>query len=122
MRLDRNFNFNELEPRIARARGRAVIAVGEGVSSHAKKFVDVVSGDLMRSIHMAAPDSSGTVKPTQHNVQRGDSGLVEVGSWLNYACVEETGRMHQFMAPAIDAVRPQVFRTVKQAFREEGFS
>ena len=117
-----NFKTDEIEARVKRARGRAVIGLGEGVATHGKIFVHVESGDLRRSIHAAAPGSGGEVAPDQLNVQRPGAALLEVGSWLPYACVEETGRMHQYMHPAIEAVRPQAYRTVKAAFREEGFT
>lgn len=48
------------------------------------------------------------------------SALVEVGSWIAYACVEETGRHHQYMQPAFEMVEPTGWETIEQAFDEEG--
>ena len=105
MRSTFTWRGTELEARIARARGRAVIGLGSGIVTFGKQNVDVISGDLMRSIHMAVPDTGGEVGVTQENVQRAGSALLEAGSWLDYACVEETGRMHQFMALRLCAPR-----------------
>lgn len=46
--------------------------------------------------------------------------IVEVGSWVAYACVEECGRQHHFILPAADEVVPTGWETIEQAFIEEG--
>ena len=46
--------------------------------------------------------------------------VMEVGSWVAYACVEETGRHHYYMHPAYEMVAPTGWETIAQAFAEEG--
>lgn len=46
--------------------------------------------------------------------------IVEVGSWIAYACVEETGRQHHYMLPAFEMTAPTGWITIEEAFREEG--
>ena len=115
------WNGDEAERRFRRAIGRATIATGEGVSAFGKQFVHVESGDLMRSIHTAVARTLGEREPNQWNIQDRDGAVLDVGSWLDYACVEEVGRMHQFMHPAIDAERPFTETRFRVAFKQEGF-
>lgn len=53
-------------------------------------------------------------------VEHSHVAVVEVGSWIAYACVEETGRQHHYILPAVDEVVPTGWETIEQAFREEG--
>lgn len=119
--IDLDWHGSEIEARFNRAIGRATISLGEGVVYYAKSFVDVESGDLRRSIHPAVNDTGGERDANAHNVLDHSGAILEAGSWLDYACVEEVGRHHQFMHPAIEAVRPLAQRTFREAFRQEGF-
>jgi hypothetical protein len=119
----KNWEGDELLARAARATGRGLVGIATSITSHAKVFVHEMSGDLRRSIHAAKPASSG-----QREARTGsdakladDLFLLEVGSWLDYACVEEVGRGHQFMQPAVETVSgAEAFATMKQAWMEEG--
>lgn len=121
----KEWHGDEFITRARRATGRGFIGIATAMTAHAKTFVDYISGDLSRSIHAAKAASSG-----QREARRGpdaqmpgskDQFLLEVGSWLDYACVEEVGRGHQFMQPALETVRgAEAFRIMKQAWMEEG--
>jgi hypothetical protein len=115
------WNGREVEARYKRAQGRATIGVGQAIAGHGKRFAHVESGDMRRSIHVAKHHTLGEQRATQANVQTRDGTVLDVGSWLDYACVEEVGRGHQFMQPAVEAVRPVVFITYRTAFQQEGF-
>lgn len=119
----KNWEGDELLARAARATGRGLVGIATSITSHAKVFVHKMSGDLRRSIHAAKPASSG-----QREARTGsdakladDLFLLEVGSWLDYACVEEVGRGHQFMQPAVETVSgAEAFNVMKRAWMEEG--
>lgn len=120
-----------------RALGRGIIAIGENVSVRGKEHAHVISGTMRRSIHVALPsdDHSGdedaaaggldlgeTIRPQRPDQQAGGmKQVIEVGSWVPYACVEEVGRNHQFMTPAVQEVQGARSAAIMyQAFREEG--
>lgn len=124
---------DELKPRFYRAVARGTIGVAEQIAARAKRNVHVISGDLRRSIHVAAVNTSGEVPASQGNVLRRTGAIVEVGSWLEYAGIEETRDQqhaesehsqeltsHAYMIPALESVRGTAFRTYKAAFRQEG--
>jgi hypothetical protein len=53
----------------------------------------------------------------------GVNAALEVGSWVAYACVEEVGRGHAFMAPAVAAVGgARATALMVQAFAEAGLA
>lgn len=119
-----DWNGDELIARGRRATGRGVIGIGSKTADYAKTFVDVISGDLMRSITLAKSGTSGRGAMRRgSDAQTGDKDqfLLDVGSWLDYACVEEVGRGHQFMQPAVEAVMGAVaFSIMKAAWEAEG--
>jgi hypothetical protein len=104
-----------------RAMARGTIALGEAISGFAKEYVDVITGDLRRSIHIAKADTLGQQRATQQAVTSNEGALLDVGSWLDYACVEETGRMHQYMHPAVEQARGYALTIMSNAFKSEGF-
>lgn len=117
------WNGDELLARAGRATGRGLIGIGTAITSHAKVFVHGMSGDLRRSIHLAKPASSGTreARTGSDAKMADDIFLLEVGSWIDYACVEEVGRGHQFMQPAVETVSgPEAYAVMKRAWMEEG--
>lgn len=111
----------EIQLRAHRAMARGTIGVGSAVVNFAQQYVDVISGDLRRSIHAARIHSLGTVLANPENVKDKVGALLEVGSWLDYACVEETGRMHKYMEPAIEQARGYAGHIMQNAFKQEGF-
>lgn len=119
----REWHGDEFLARAGRATGRGLIGIGTAITSHAKVFVHEISGDLRRSIHLAKPASSGAreARTGSDAKMADDLFLLEVGSWIDYACVEEVGRGHQFMQPAVETVSgAEAFATMKQAWMEEG--
>lgn len=135
MPMSRTWNGLTIQDKAHRAAGRAVIGIGMQVAVDAKRLTHVISGTLSRSIHVAAiMDShdddqelaeggadlmmqSAFIKPTP-----GPFGpLIEVGSWLDYACVEWVGRNHPGITQAMEAVRgSRANGIVWQAWMEEG--
>ncbi len=122
---------NEQIVQAQRAAGRGLIAIGEHMSVIAKGHADVVTGTMRRSIHTAPAqydgagdedqakqaDIPGTTRPTQ----QGTTQIIEVGSWVPYACVEEVVRGHQFMTPAFQEMQGSASDAIMaQAFMEEG--
>lgn len=126
-RVTKDFDWNgdEVERRFNRATARGTVAIGQGVSTEAKKLVHVQSGDLRRSIHVAqARNVEGEPSIDGRSFARAahaSGATVEVGSWLAYACVEETGRQHVYMGPAVEIARSFSKITMAAAFRAEGF-
>lgn len=119
------WNGEELIKKARRATGRGFVGIAGRIESQGKRFVDVISGDLKRSIHVARSGTSGNGPIRGGNDAQApgsnDAWLVEVGSWLDYACVEEVGRGHQFMQPAVESTSGgPAYAIMKQAWEEEG--
>lgn len=125
--------------KIHRAGGRAIVGIGMVAVVETKRVTHVVSGTLRRSVHAAPPGEYHD--DDEHDAMSSEDGgrgidlslepvhaettpmgsLIEVGSWLPYACAEWVGRMHPGITQGLEAARG--FRAdaiVKQAFREEG--
>lgn len=115
------WNGPAVEKRFKRAVGRGTIGIATRVGTSAQGFVHVITGTLRRSIHAAKSGSGGLVEPTVGNVVEGFDAVVEVGSWIEYACVEEVGLGHRYMQPGLDAARPMAVTTMQAAFKQEGF-
>ena len=131
MPLRDDWDGDELEARVARATGRGVIAIGEHVVVDGKQFAHVQFGTLRRSIHLAPENYIGSADEAMAtlgdlpNVEEpslvDDDPVVQAGSWLPYACVEETGRNHKFMTPAVEGmIGPRSDAAMQRAFAEEG--
>ena len=134
VKVDRTNNFGDFQRRIDRATGRAIIGIGMQVVVETKRITHKQEGTLSRSVHMApvgydgAEDleeaattdlllSKGVPVPTMTPL----AALIEVGSWLPYACVEWIGRKHPGITQGLEAVRgARVDAVVARAFREEG--
>ena len=107
--------------RFDRAVGRGTIGVAGRVETQAKRNVHVITGDLRRSIHSAKVNTLGEELASQRNVLTSDGAITETGSWLDYACVEEVGRGHAYMMPAVESVRAVAVAIFQESFRQEGF-
>jgi hypothetical protein len=141
--LKSDWKGDELMMRMERAAGRAVVAIAMSIVAEAKVFVGdpgrhpTLSGEhdwtgtLRRSLHVATVSYDGTGDVTAASEQDianemnptriADGVYLEAGSWVPYACVEEVGRGHQFMSPAVDALSGgRADAIVAQAVREEG--
>lgn len=117
--------------RVRRALGRGLIGIGEKTSVLAKENAHVISGNMRRSIHTApmnylgAEDEelakSGDIPNIEVPTPVGGDWVLQVGSWMPYACVEEAGRGHRFVGPAVESMTggPSV-KIMRQAFKEEG--
>jgi len=117
-----SWSGDELILRGQRALARATIAWGEHTSAAMKEVAHVISGDLRNSIHAAgAENAEGSPEATEDNVVLGDQGIVEVGSWLPYACVEENrGGEHRFATRGYEATAGIGIIALEKAFEEEG--
>ena len=123
-----------VQDRIHRAAGRAIVGIGVLVAADTKRITHKVSGDLARSVHAAPPShphdgdeeaaKNGDLMllPGQLKAARTPVGeVIEVGSWMPYACVEWEGRGHPGITEGLEAVRGvRADSIVRQAFREEG--
>lgn len=136
--VQRTWYGDEAIRRARRACGRGVIAIGENISAKAKPLAPVEFGTLKRSIHTAAVNydgsgdfaAAGGASPTGSDLQdtarvtkatpAGPVQLIEVGSWLPYACVQET-RYH-YMAHAVQEMQGshRADEIMVEAFRQEG--
>lgn len=124
---------DEIQARAERADGRALVGISEGIAADGKRYADVISGTMRRSIHSApinyigAGDEDAAAAADLPNagfwdvVVDPEGSVLEVGSWVSYACVEEVGRGHQFMTPAVEGWRgPRSDAVMKRAYLEEG--
>lgn len=132
--MEREWYGLELQARINRAAGRAIIGIAMAVAVETKNITHVVNGNLRRSIHAAEVGYDGS--PDEEEAQSADllmshfmpvatptpfGPAVEVGSWMPYACVEWVGRGHPGITQGLESVRG--IRTdviVRRAFQEEG--
>lgn len=121
---------NEILARARRALGRGLIGVGMEVVRDGKMNAHVISGTMRRSIHLAPPgyatddERAAEVEDVPNTLIPDEIGgidwVIAAGSWVPYACVEEVGRGHQFMTPALDVGAGKAARIMQQAFAEEG--
>jgi len=136
--VEHTWHGDELIARGRRASGRAAIAIAENIAANAKPAAPVEYGTLRRSIHAAPPeydgegdfeaaggrstmgaDLAGTIKPQAARI--GPVCVLEVGSWLPYACVQET--RHHYMTTGVQLVQgARASAIVIEAFKQEGMS
>ena len=127
-----DWDGREIAARGRRATGRGLIGIGMAVSTEGKRNAHVISGTMRRSIHAAPHGHSGgndeataaggtDIPDTQIPSWQGNDAVIDVGSWASYACVEEVGRGHAFMQPAVESVSgPRSVALMTRAFAEEG--
>lgn len=135
MPMARMWNGLTIQDKAHRAAGRAIIGIGLQVAVDAKRLTHVISGTLSRSIHVAplaaSHDDDQELAESGADLMLGSSfikptpgpfgPLIEVGSWLDYACVEWVGRRHPGINEAMEAARgSRANRIVWQAWHEEG--
>ena len=130
----------EIQDKVNRASGRAIVGIGVAVAIETKLVTHVISGTLRRSVH-AAPEGYEVEfgrygAGDEEMAQQGDlmmiygppsptptpfGPVIEVGSWLPYACAEWVGRGHPGVTQGLEMVRGRrADLIVAQAFREEG--
>ncbi len=137
--------WEEFRARSKRATGRATVALGVGAASETKRVTHVIFGTLRRSVHAApagSPEGHEADLRDAESTEQGGAGLdlllergaplptytpfgpvVEVGSWLPYACVEWVGRGHPGVTQGVEAIRgPYADAVVRRAFAEEGLA
>jgi hypothetical protein len=123
----------QITVKVRRAIGRGSVALAETIVSEAKQRVHRLTGTLSRSIH-SAPDAymgEGDHESAKAGEELGGAlvtslptwvspgqAVILVGSWIPYACVEES--RHPYMAPAVEAALGRAADIFAQAFREEG--
>lgn len=122
--------------RFERATARAAVSIGMHVAVETKRVTHVVEGTLRRSVHAApagydgagdelvaqATDMHNMASPPQATITPTEA-LVEVGSWLPYACVEWIGRGHPGITQGMEMTRGVTCdRIVRAALRQEGLA
>jgi hypothetical protein len=136
VKVTKTWNGLTFLERLNRASGRAIVGIGMQVAVETKRVTHVDTGSLRRSVHAAPPSAD-------HGGDEGASGaadmmmmsqgvkaensvmgpIIEVGSWLDYACVEWVGRSHPGVTQGLEAVRgARADAIVAQAFIEEGLA
>ena len=134
--VKRTWHGDELIARERRANGRALAGMAVGVATEMKKHTHVDKGDLRRSVHAAAVESMGEREVTLSGLPEGaplagssDKEMrtgpaewkIEVGSWLEYACVENNrGGEHRWADIGWELVQPTFRPRLVRAWREEG--
>ena len=110
------------------------IEVGDVIVQKAKGFAHQITGKLQRSIHVGEVGRTGDEDEGRAdtgdipNINSGDvqrdgmSASVDVGSWVEYAAVEEISRGHVFMTPAVEGARGEAFGAMAKAFAARGLS
>lgn len=125
---------DEFLMRMNRAAGRSIVGIGVAAAIETKRVTHVQEGTLRRSVHAAplSADHSGDLNTskTQDMMATGDvpeaeesefGPLIELGSWLDYACVEWVGRAHPGVTQGLESVRgARSDAIVARAFFEEG--
>lgn len=116
------WNGRDIKRRARGASARGLIGFGEQMAAVAKRIVHKESGDLGRSIHVARTRSLGMIVARPDTIHQGSGAVsvIDVGSWLDYACVEETGRGHFYLQPALEATRDKMIIVQKRAWKEAG--
>lgn len=122
-----------------RAAARALIAIGTNVAIETKTVTHRISGTLARSVHAAPVGYDGKDdervagdKPGEQNqdmmlmfaeiqpLKLGGEHIIEVGSWLPYACAEWVGRGHPGVTQGLELARERADAIMEKAFFEEG--
>jgi hypothetical protein len=134
--MERSWNGDDLVVKSRRAAGRAIIGIGMQVSVETKRLTHVVEGTLRRSIHAAPAGYDGAddeVRAESADLMSGgnmpeasyraEGAVIEVGSWLPYACVEWIGRGHPGITQGLESVRGSMADSiVRAAYRQEGLA
>lgn len=120
--VKRTWHGDEFKARSRRANGRAIVGMAEHTAVEMTKAAHVLSGDLKRSIHAAKIDTMGAVEASPESArEKVDVWVLEVGSWLPYACVENNhGGTHRFADIGWELTKPKFEAKLERAWREEG--
>ena len=125
----------ELVAKMNTATARAVISVGEHIAVETKRVTHVMSGNLRRSVHTAPKDYDGSGDEgaagsgdmmmagsvNEASIQTSEGPMLEVGSWLPYACAEWVGRGHPGIEQGVEMVRGERIQAIfAQSFTEAG--
>ncbi len=136
MPMARRWNGLELHARMDRAHARAIIGIGMEVTRETKILTHRISGSLARSVHIAPVGYEGA-DDDQRQAEGGEDlafafahtkaeeapyggRMIEVGSWMPYACVEWVGRGHPGITQGLENARGTAWEYIAQAYREEG--
>ena len=125
-----------IQQRVNRAAGRAIIGAGTLIAVNTKVVTHVLHGNLRRSVHVApfpyeGADDDETLAEkgvdllieTPHPTQTPIGPVVQVGSWMPYACVEWVGRGHPGVTQGLEMSRGKKMDAIfVQAFAEEGLA
>lgn len=135
IKMASNWQGLTIKERKDRACGRAIIAIGMQVAVETKSVTHVISGTLRRSVHAApagySPDEMSeeqtaetqdlmVLYPIEEVPTVAGLSILEVGSWLPYACAEWVGRGHPGVTQGLELARSRTDATVLAAFAQEG--
>ena len=134
MAMARDWNGMSIIERKNRAAGRAIVAMGMLAAADTKRLTHRISGTLARSVHAAevgadhgADEETAVgadlmmVKGLPYPVVTPLGVMIEVGSWLPYACAEWQGRSHPGIEQGVEGIRgARSDMILRQAMREEG--
>lgn len=139
-KVERQWFGPELEARMQRANARATISMGMYAATFTKEVTHVISGTLKRSVHVAPAGYEPDEQMEEAAARAGDlismfmgvetvqqvgafASIIEVGSWLPYACAEWVGRGHPGVTQGVELVRGVMADSiVLKAYREEGLA
>lgn len=133
----RTWNGLTIQHKIDRAAGRAIVGIGVLASVETKRVTHKLTGTLARSVHAAEPmeyhdgDEDEAKNGTDlmmnvgelHAAHTSFGQVIEVGSWISYACAEWVGRGHPGVTQGLEVSRgARADAIVRQAFIEEGLA
>lgn len=131
-----DWDGKKLTAKATRAQQRAILEIGDEVAREAKELAHVITGTLQRSIHTAPENYQGeddfeaaysgadlqdSNPATVYNIDLEPTGVgISVGSWVDYAIIEEEARGHEFIQPAVEAVRHRADAVMVKHWKMEG--
>lgn len=135
--ISHEWHGKSLSLKASRAQARAILEIGDEAAHEAKQLAHILSGTMMRSIHTAPENYTGEADyeiaatgvdlqdanpATVYNIDlEAASGIgISFGSWVDYAIIEEEVRGHEFIEPAVFAVRARSNGIMIKHFKIEG--
>jgi hypothetical protein len=135
--MARSWNGMTILDKKNRATARGLIGFGLQVAVETKTVTHKISGTLARSVHCAPVGYDGEMEGDEGVAESSDmlmtgaevssirrlpalGAVIEVGSWIPYACAEWIGRGHPGVTQGLELATPSANKIFAQAFREEG--
>jgi len=103
------------------ASGEATVEMADEVAKEMRRVAHVKTEALKTSIHVALPETNGSVVGAETRVVGKGKHAREVGSWLPYACVENNrGGSHAFADIGWQLARAKFRVILGRAWRRPG--